>query len=472
MTASSEREKYHRHNRHDDEDGDGNRYNNNINSIHISNAKSSNPALGNDVNHSDEDDEEEDQSSARSARSSGLSSGSEGDISRSGSGSGDGSKSKNPNSRSSGGGTGGTTAAVMNKVSKRTGLRKGKWTVSVYNNKMCVFLVEIVSHCLFLYRCKINRCVVLAQKTYIRFSPNTHITQHSLSSSLSFIKHHKKQVEEEEYATRYIHYFSSGLLTLPEGTTLRASLADKLHCDPMRITKKYAGASCLGSKISRSLGSVGVGEKNNGGGRLYYTAEEVECAKMELRQLDARFQMRLLGSSGNGNGNGGAPLSPSNGGGNNNNNDYGSSTVLPPQSSMFDLSTYAGVRLAASNSGVSLLSKSSNSTRDGSKMMMMSASNATFPMSSTTTTTTTTTPTPQSLLASSYLATLAGNASLAGNNNDQSLTSVSGGNNSNASSPILNNNHLPQSQQPTMMMQGMNCGQANTSVNNNVTTAR
>jgi hypothetical protein len=280
-------------------------------------------------------------------------------------------------------------------------------------------------------------------------------------------------VEEEEYATRYIHYFSSGLLTLPEGTTLRASLADKLHCDPMRITKKYAGASCLGSKISRSLGSgsvgIGIGEKNNGG-RLYYTAEEVECAKMELQQLDARFQMRLLGSS-SGNGNGGAPLSPSNGGGdNNNNNDYGSSTVPPPpQTSMFDLSTYAGVRLAASNSGVSLLSKSSNSTRGGSKMMMMSAKNATFPMSSTATTTT---PTPQSLLASSYLATLAGNASLAGNN-DQSLTSVSGGNNSNASSPILNNNHLPQSQQPTMMMQGMNCGgQASTSVNNNVPNAR
>jgi hypothetical protein len=273
-------------------------------------------------------------------------------------------------------------------------------------------------------------------------------------------------VEEEEYATRYIHYFSSGLLTLPEGTTLRASLADKLHCDPMRITKKYAGASCLGSKISRSLVGV-VGEKNNG--RPYYTAEEVECAKMELRQLDARFQMRLLGSSsGSGNGSsshGGAPISPSNGGGNNNNNnEYGSSAVPPtPQTSMFDLSTYAGLRLAASNSGVS----PSNSTR-GSKMMMMS--NATFPMSSTTTTTT---PTPQSLLASSYLATLAGNASLAGGNNDQGLTSstTSGGNNLNATTSILNTNHLPQ-QQPTMMMQGMNCGgQAGTSVNN-VTTAR
>lgn len=238
-------------------------------------------------------------------------------------------------------------------------------------------------------------------------------------------------MEEEEYATRYIHYFSSGLLTLPEGTTLRASLANKLHCDPMRITKKYAGASCLGSKISRSL--VGVGES-----RPMYTADEVECAKMELRQLDARFQIRLLG----GNGNGGAPLSPSNG--DNNNNEYGPAVPIP-QSSMFDLSTYAGVQLAASNSGVSLLSKSSNSTR-GSKMM----SNASFPITATT-----------NSLASAYLATLAGN-------NDP-LASSAVGNNPNVTSPILNTNL---STQPTtmMMMHGMN-GKANGTVNN-VTTAR
>jgi hypothetical protein len=57
------------------------------------------------------------------------------------------------------------------------------------------------------------------------------------------------QVEEEEYTSRIIHYFISGLLTLPEGATLRSYLADKLNCDPMRITKKYAGASCLGRRV-------------------------------------------------------------------------------------------------------------------------------------------------------------------------------------------------------------------------------
>ena len=265
---------------------------------------------------------------------------------------------------------------------------------------------------------------LLLNHTFVSQQTNTYLYQH--------INITHKQVEEEEYATRYIHYFSSGLLALPEGTTLRASLADKLHCDPMRITKKYAGASCLGSKISRSL--VEVGE------RPMYTSEEVECARMDLRQLDARFQMRLMGG---GNGNGGAPLSPSNGG---NNKNYGSAVMPPPQSSMFDLSTYAGVRLAASNSGVSLLSKSSN---DGSKMI----SNATFPITPAASTS-------NSLLASSYLASLAGNT-------DQSLaSSAAAGFNLNAvPSPILNNHTRPTS----MMMQGMN-GQAGSI--NNVTTAR
>ncbi|KAL3815304.1 hypothetical protein ACHAXA_006806, partial [Cyclostephanos tholiformis] len=91
----------------------------------------------------------------------------------------------------------------------------------------------------------------------------------------------KWTVEEEEYATRFIHYFSSGLLTLPEGKTLRASLAEKLHCDPMRITKKYAGASCLGSKISK------LSEKPK------YSPEDVEMAREEIARLDRRFHIRL-----------------------------------------------------------------------------------------------------------------------------------------------------------------------------------
>ena len=57
------------------------------------------------------------------------------------------------------------------------------------------------------------------------------------------------QSEEEEYTTRIIHFFRTGLLTPPDGMTLRSYLADKLNCDPMRITKKFAGASCLGKRL-------------------------------------------------------------------------------------------------------------------------------------------------------------------------------------------------------------------------------
>lgn len=32
-------------------------------------------------------------------------------------------------------------------------------------------------------------------------------------------------------------------------STLRAYLSDKLHCDPMRITKKFTGSSCIGKRV-------------------------------------------------------------------------------------------------------------------------------------------------------------------------------------------------------------------------------
>ena len=85
------------------------------------------------------------------------------------------------------------------------------------------------------------------------------------------------QLEEEEYATRYILYFSSGLLTLPEGKTIRASLAEKLSCDPIRITKKYAGISLRKSKLDRQK----------------FSPEEVNMAKIEIERLERRFHLRL-----------------------------------------------------------------------------------------------------------------------------------------------------------------------------------
>lgn len=89
------------------------------------------------------------------------------------------------------------------------------------------------------------------------------------------------QEEEEEYTTRVIHHFSSGLITLPEGKTLRTFLADKLQCDPMRITKKFAGASCLSKKIHTLCE------------RPQFTPQEIEAARVEIERLEERFKLRL-----------------------------------------------------------------------------------------------------------------------------------------------------------------------------------
>ena len=52
-------------------------------------------------------------------------------------------------------------------------------------------------------------------------------------------------VSPEAFCERVIHYYTCGILILPAEITLRIYLAEKLNCDPMRITKKFAGASCL-----------------------------------------------------------------------------------------------------------------------------------------------------------------------------------------------------------------------------------
>ena len=88
-------------------------------------------------------------------------------------------------------------------------------------------------------------------------------------------------MEEEEFTSRIIHHFSTGLLTLPEGTTLRSYLAEKLTCDPMRITKKFAGASCLGKRVFHLCDQTKA------------TLGDIEMAKSELALLEHRFRMRI-----------------------------------------------------------------------------------------------------------------------------------------------------------------------------------
>jgi hypothetical protein len=70
---------------------------------------------------------------------------------------------------------------------------------------------------------------------------------------------------------------------LPEeaaGTTLRSYLSEKLGCDPMRITKKYTGASCLGKRVYHA-------------GNIKAPREIIEETKKELAALEVKFREKL-----------------------------------------------------------------------------------------------------------------------------------------------------------------------------------
>ena len=62
--------------------------------------------------------------------------------------------------------------------------------------------------------------------------------------------------------------------------TLRAYLAEKLGCDPMRITKKYTGSSCLGKRVYNF-------------DHVQVSTEEIEKAKVELLRLEKAFRQKL-----------------------------------------------------------------------------------------------------------------------------------------------------------------------------------
>eukprot|EP00615_Pteridomonas_danica_P010372 CAMPEP_0114341088 /NCGR_PEP_ID=MMETSP0101-20121206/8812_1 /TAXON_ID=38822 ORGANISM="Pteridomonas danica, Strain PT" /NCGR_SAMPLE_ID=MMETSP0101 /ASSEMBLY_ACC=CAM_ASM_000211 /LENGTH=642 /DNA_ID=CAMNT_0001474571 /DNA_START=107 /DNA_END=2035 /DNA_ORIENTATION=- len=95
------------------------------------------------------------------------------------------------------------------------------------------------------------------------------------------IRKGKWSQEEEDYVLALINHFEKGLLSVPEGTTLRMYLAQKINCDPMRITKKFAGQNCLGKKafIPRL--------------REPFTQSEIEQFEEKLSRAENRFNKRL-----------------------------------------------------------------------------------------------------------------------------------------------------------------------------------
>eukprot|EP01031_Cornospumella_fuschlensis_P045998 gene45998-56296_t len=97
----------------------------------------------------------------------------------------------------------------------------------------------------------------------------------------------KWTAEEERYTMKVIEVFNAGLLQLTEeeqqgnkNITLRAYLANKLHCDPMRLTKKFSGSACLGKRVFHF-------------DYLNAHAAAAEAARRELQELERQHHDKL-----------------------------------------------------------------------------------------------------------------------------------------------------------------------------------
>jgi len=113
------------------------------------------------------------------------------------------------------------------------------------------------------------------------------------SNGSGILRKGKWTVEEEEYTARLIYYFNRGLLQLPEGQTLRAYISHKLKCDPMRVTKKFTGACCIGKKAFSGAQQAPQPHLQRGEVGQGVAPEDVNRAKEELERLEKRFWTTL-----------------------------------------------------------------------------------------------------------------------------------------------------------------------------------
>lgn len=103
--------------------------------------------------------------------------------------------------------------------------------------------------------------------------------------------------EEEGYANNIIRDFQDGIINNAEiGITLRSLLADKLLCDPMRISKKFAGKACVGKQI------YGVGNRSKfTGTEIAERREVLEKSRLvffeKVRNQQHKSRVRKLSSS-------------------------------------------------------------------------------------------------------------------------------------------------------------------------------
>ncbi|GLE01424.1 hypothetical protein PINS_up010254 [Pythium insidiosum] len=135
------------------------------------------------------------------------------------------------------------------------------------------------------YSASEERAYYAATEDAVRHLPQTHAL---LTGAL---RRGKWTREEEEYAAATIQYFLAGVLPLSYGTTLRGYLAQQLHCDPMRVSKKLVpGTYFVGVRIDPKIGR-----------RAYYPCSsdtpnletEKHRAELHLRQLRGAFILSI-----------------------------------------------------------------------------------------------------------------------------------------------------------------------------------
>eukprot|EP00937_MAST-01D_sp_MAST-1D-sp2_P001938 g1938.t1 len=96
--------------------------------------------------------------------------------------------------------------------------------------------------------------------------------------------------EEEDYANKLIEHFHSGVLPIAEGTTLRCFLSNILNCEPMRISKKFAGKESIGKRVFKARHQVcGLNEL----GAIY---QQLRCLEQKLITRLRKKRRRTGGS--------------------------------------------------------------------------------------------------------------------------------------------------------------------------------
>ena len=129
-----------------------------------------------------------------------------------------------------------------------------------------------------------------------------------MTSNTTPLRRGKWTVEEEEYVARVIRDFNTGHLNAPAGTTLRTYLSEKLHCDPMRITKKFTGDSCIGKRVYHPVAKCPNNEEEIEKKQVRHERLQIMSLtsikiilhtnfllskKMELAALEKRWRRRL-----------------------------------------------------------------------------------------------------------------------------------------------------------------------------------